>query len=80
MLFAEDIARLRSISRWQARRWLAQLEENHGADVVGCFPGRRGVRRYTSEAALAKIGPPVDGEDVMMTNVLSRLERLEKSA
>jgi hypothetical protein len=56
-LFAEDIARLRGVSRWRARRWLAYLEEHHGEEVVGRMPGRRGVRRFTTEAALRAVGP-----------------------
>ncbi len=55
MLFAEDIAAVRGISRWQARRWLVALERRFGESAVGRFPGRRGVRRYTSEAALARV-------------------------
>lgn len=55
LLFAEDIAALRGVSRWQARRWLLQLEDRFGEAAVGRMPGRRGVRRYTSEAALARV-------------------------
>ena len=61
-LYAEDIAELRGISRWQARRWLVFLEQVHGDRVVGRVPGRRGVRRFTMEAALRTVGPRTKGE------------------
>ena len=56
-LYAADLARLRGISARQARRWLVRLEEQYGEQVVGRVDARRGVRRYTSAAALAAIGP-----------------------
>ena len=75
VLFAEDIARLRKISRWQARRWLKIIEEEYGAAVVGQARGRRGVRRYTTESALARIGPRTGTAETRLLAIMSDLER-----
>lgn len=75
MLFAEDIARLRKISRWQARRWLEMIEAEYGATVVGQARGRRGVRRYTTESALARIGPRTGSAEARLLSIMSDLER-----
>lgn len=60
MLFASDIAKERArlspdrpITVRSAQRWLAALEKEHGAAVVG----RIGNRLYTTVAALEKVAP-----------------------
>jgi hypothetical protein len=82
-LYAEDIARLRGVSARQARRWLASLQEMHGHDMVGSVPGRRGARRFTTEAALASIAPRSHRvEDQMrrvIEEILQRLAAVERS-
>lgn len=57
LLFAEDLATRYKMPRQRARRWLKWLEAKYGVAVVGHFPGTRGIRRYTTEAALESIGP-----------------------
>jgi hypothetical protein len=56
-LYAEDVAKIRRISIRQAQRWLAEMEMTHGPAVVGQIKGRSGVRRYTTESAMAVFGP-----------------------
>ena len=56
-LYARDIAERRRISVSAARRWLAELEEKHGALVVG----RVGHRLFTTEEALAQVVPGFGG-------------------
>jgi len=75
MLFAEDIARLRKITRRQARRWLEMLEAEHGAAVVGRAPARHGVRRFTSESALARIGPRAGVVEARLVAMIRELEK-----
>lgn len=75
MLFAQDIARRRKISRSQARRWLEMLEAEYGASVVGRVRGRRGVRRYTTEAALARIGPRAANVETKLMSAIGDLVR-----
>lgn len=57
LLFAEDLAVKFNMPRQKAHRWLKWLEAQHGHLVVGQFPSSRGIRRYTTEAALESIGP-----------------------
>ncbi len=75
MLFAEDVARLRKISRWQARRWLEMIEAEYGATVVGQVRARRGVRRYTTEAALARIGPRAGSVEARLMSIIGDFDR-----
>jgi hypothetical protein len=72
-LFAEDIAHLRGISRWQARRWLEQLEDQHGALAVGRVQSGDRTRRYTTEAALELVGPRASRQS---TDILDAIESL----
>jgi len=55
LLFAEDLAVLRRISRHTAWRWLVRLEEEFGEAAVGRVRGRRGPRRFVTADALARI-------------------------
>jgi hypothetical protein len=73
LLFAEDIAAVRGISRRVARRWLVDLEARHGAAVVGRISARRGVRRFTTEAALEAVSPRVERETRELQDVLMEL-------
>jgi hypothetical protein len=81
-LYAKDIASLRGISVRQARRWLVTLAEQHGADVVGSAAGRRGTRRFTSEAALANIAPRTrranDHLAEVVAEIIDRLNAIER--
>ncbi len=75
LLFAEDLSELHGISRRQARRWLARLESSYGTLAVGRTAGRRGPRLYTTEAALARIGPHADPNASPQSARLDDLER-----
>ena len=78
-LFAEDLAMLRGITRRQALRWLQQLEETHGSEVVGRVDRGGRARRFTTEAALSSISPPTERElDQTIVAILERLEALER--
>jgi hypothetical protein len=83
VLYAEDIARLRGISVRQARRWLEEMESQHGAALVGRFPGRGGARRFTTAAALSSIGPVRDRTSDLLVafvaEVRKRLDALENA-
>jgi hypothetical protein len=82
LLFAEDVAAVRGISRQVARRWLVELEERHGAAVVGRMSGRRGPRRFTTEAALEAVSPRVERETrelyEMVMQLAERLGEIER--
>jgi hypothetical protein len=82
-LFAEDVAAMRGISPRQARRWLHRLELRFGVAAVGRIDGRRGPRRFTTEAALETIGPRLQSSDGLvherMAELEARVERLERS-
>jgi hypothetical protein len=73
LLFAEDIAAIRGISRRVARRWLVELEERHGVSVVGRMSGRHGVRRFTTEAALEAVSPRVERQTRELYDLLMQL-------
>jgi hypothetical protein len=78
LLFAEDLATIWKVSPRQARRRLEVLERDHGPKIVGRFKGRRGVRRYTTAAALAQLGPAIDGvsEKSTSTAFVSLVDRI----
>jgi len=82
LLFAEDLARLYKMPRQRAHRWLQFLERKYGAVVVGQFPGSRGIRRYTTEAALESIGPAARSRwadlDERMELFTAELQRLAR--
>ncbi len=63
-----EIAAQRRISRWSARRWLARLEREHGADVVQ----RDGRQLFTTTAALEAVMP-----GHRMLSEAGRVKRLE---
>ena len=73
LLFAEDLAVLRAISRRQATRWLVRLEQRYGVQAVGRVDGRRGPRRYTTEAALQALGPETSRPDLHLAEVVAEL-------
>lgn len=50
-----DVARLRGISRWTAKRWMRALEAKYGVRVVA----RRGRRMFTTARALEAVAPAV---------------------
>jgi hypothetical protein len=81
LLFAEDLALRFGISRWRARRLLVALERQHGPTVVGRAPGRRGPRRYTTEAALRAVTPRMADEDTeVVANLAARVMALEEKS
>ena len=75
LLFSTDIAAMRNISRWQARRWLEALEAEYGSAVVGQVRFRQKVRRYTTEAALARVGPRATNAETRLLNAVADLAR-----
>lgn len=77
LLYAEDIALLRGISRRQAHRWLVRLEQQFGAAAVGRLQGARRVRRYTTAAALEVVQPRMQRQDELLDAILVRLRELE---
>lgn len=82
MLFVRDVAARRGVDTSTARRWLVDLERQHGARIVG----RLGKRLYTTEEALAEVGPSIARLDLgqetarrlgnRLTNCTLRLGRL----
>lgn len=63
-LFAADIANRHNVSVQAARRWLARIEKTYGPAIVGRVGGGgERARRFTTEAALAKIHPDAARRD-----------------
>jgi hypothetical protein len=79
LLFAEDVARRLGMSSGRARRLLVRLERQYGPTIVGQAPGRRGPRRYTTEAALQSVAPRTRCETAdLMASILERVVALEE--
>jgi hypothetical protein len=73
VLYAEDLALLHGISVRQARRRLLDLEAQYGERVVGRTPWANGVRRFTTEQALASFTPC---SETLSDKVMAAVERL----
>jgi hypothetical protein len=74
MLFVRDVAKLRGMPLSTARKWLAELEREHGKSVVR----RRGNRLWTTERALERIEPGSVAASEHATQ--ARLRALERRA
>jgi hypothetical protein len=72
VLYAENVAKRMGTSVRQARRYLEQMEAQHGREMVGSKPARKGVRRFVTEEAFAVMmgywQPPKDDR---ISNILA---------
>lgn len=73
-IFAEDLAARWRVHPSTARRWLRQLERAHGGRVVA----RLGKRLYTTDHALARVGPGGEQADSLADRVAQLEERVAR--